>query len=151
MNANVVVSNEFMAEAREAVRTSVGWMDESAKVRLVTAVFDPKNGAGFPAGAAGFPVLDATDAWQLEYDATTQKFYLVAPDPAEGWDFISTAGGFSIVGFVVVSGIAASPIGGNVFETPIPVGAAGEHINLPWVTVDVTQIVMDAMTPYALP
>jgi len=151
MNANLVVSNELTEEAREAIRTIATWLDESAKVRLVTVVFDPKQGAGYPAGAAAFPELDAADSWQLEFDATTGRWYAVSPDPLEGWDFLSTAGGISIVGFCVESGITGNPIGGNVFTTPIPVGGAGEHITLPWVAIDITDIVIDAITPYTLP
>lgn len=149
MNANGVVTNEFTALVRTALANIADYTDGPVDVKLVETAFDPKVKASYPVGSAAFDTLNSTGAWDIEYDAVTGRWYLVAPDPADGWDFVSLSGGVSIVGFVV-SG-AAEYFCGNMFENPIPVGAAGEHINLPWVALDITQLIIDAITPYPLP
>jgi len=151
MNANVVSSNAFAAAAREVLDAITNYTSETASVKLVEGDFDVKVQATYPAASAAFVGLDADGAWTIEFDSTTGKFYLVAPDPGSGWDFVSVAGGVTISGFTVTGLDTTHMIGAQKFETPIPVGAVGEHVTLPWVALDVTQVILDAITPYALP
>ena len=152
MNANVVSSNEFQAIVRDSFDSVGDWTDLPCTVSLVEGDFNPKVKATYPAASAAFTPLVAGATWEIQYDSTSGRFYLVAPDPDEGWDFVALSGGVTISGFKIHGlDAAVERVGANLFATPIAVGAAGEHITLPWVALDVTDVILDAINPYVLP
>jgi len=148
MNAVGVVTSEFQALARAALATIEDYTDGQITVSLVEDAFDPKDLATYPAASAAFAGVNNAAAWQVEYDALSERWFLVAPDPVDGWDFVSLAAGVTIVGFTIEG--AADKFSGNMFEVPIPITAIGQHINLPWVAIDITDVIMDALNPYPL-
>jgi len=150
MERNVVAASSFQDLARSVLVAIVDYTDSPGRVRLVSEEFDPNDSTTYPASSAIFPTLTAGDVFEVEYDAVSGRWYLVAPDPDEGWDFVSTGGGETILGFVVCGLDDETPIGGNLFATPVAVGAAGEHINLPYVAMDVTDVILQAINPYVL-
>lgn len=152
MNSNVVIPTVALADLRSWVELWEGRFDTVAKVSLVEGTFDPKDATTWPSASAAFNPIDAADAWQDEYDAVSDQHYIVAPDPEEGWDFVSLSGGVSITGFIVRStALTPHPICANVFAEPINITASGQHINLPWIAVDAQTMLTDGETPYALP
>jgi len=151
MDANVVVANQTLTAVRDALVGMVDWFDGPARVRLVSTTFNPADATTYPVTSTSFAAKDAGGLFEVQFDALSGKWFLVALDPDEGWDFTSTAAGDSIVGFIVAATADANEIGGNLFVNPIPVTAVGQHITLPWVTIDITQMVLQAITPYAMP
>jgi len=151
MNANGVPSALFVEAARDGLASIVDWMDDVMSVSLVETTFVPNDSTTWPAASSAFTSKDAGAVCEIQFDALSGRFYLVAPDPDEGWDFISTDDGISIVGFWMKLSSNDNPICANLFTAPISVTAVGQHITLPWVAMDVTDIILAAITPYELP
>jgi len=152
MNANLVSSNLFAAQVRSALLAIADWTDAVANVALVEGTFNPKDSTTYPADSSAFTSLVSGAAWEIQFDALTSRWFLIAPDPDEGWDFVSTAGGITITGFKVWgTDEEDNAVGANLFENPIAIAASGQHVTLPWVTFDITDMIVDALTPYSLP
>jgi len=152
MISNVVAELEMQRAARELIAVTPDWLDTPPKVRLVTVPFVPNNSGTYPAVSPVVPFLVGTTGapWELQYDAVEGDWKVVAPEPVGGWDFVSTDAGDSIVGFTVENAASNNWIGGNMFETPIPVTDAGQHIMLPNFSLPLADLLASAATPYAL-
>jgi len=142
MRDNAVATDATIAIARQGLEGVADVFDAAAKVWLVEDNFVPGVAASYPAHSAAFAgITAAAGSWQVRFDAESGRFFLVAREPAGGWDFVSLSGGVSIVGYVVELGAdTATKMGGNMFDAPIPVGGAGEHISLPYVSLPVNQV-----------
>jgi len=147
MKANVYPT----AAARDAARTSIvdiaDWFDGACDVFMVEGNFDPTNPATFPSPSSAFAVK-LSGSWAFFFDAPSGRHMLVAEDPAGGWDFTSTAPDVTITGYVIRNNDApTSLIGANLFPTPIPISAIGQTITLPYVCVDVEDVIAAAQVP----
>lgn len=151
MQANLVPTELLALAAQNQMTALEDMTNVAAVVALVDTDFVPSDSTTWPAAAANFPLKTASGIYEIERDAVTGKDFLVAPDPAGGWDFISTGAGAPIVGFIVRGTLSTDRAFANKFTTPIPVGAAGVHINLPWVAADITQTITPAESPIPAP
>jgi len=148
MIPNLVPCDEFTGQLRDQVAAVTDYTDLAAVVSLVEGDFDVKDASTWPTISTAFTALTATDAWELQYDATSGKNLLVAPDPDGGWDFTSVASGVTITGFKVTSMTALNPVFAAKFLNPIPVTATGQHITIPYVAADVSTVMLDGQNPY---
>jgi len=150
MKANCIPTEQTTEDVREIVLSTSDTLDVAAVVALVEADFVPSDSTTWPAASTNFPLLTASAVWEIEHDAVSDKDFFVAPEPAGGWDFVSTAAGPNIVGFIVRGTASTDRVFANKFATPIPVPAAGVHITLPYVAAQADQIIAPAEEPYVL-
>jgi len=81
----------------------------------------------------------------------TSSYKVVAPEPAGGWEFLSTAGGVTITGFVIKGGTtSANKIGAAKFENPIAVTAINQTIVIPYVAFDYASLILSGENPFPL-
>jgi len=151
MEANVVITDQLAEEIRSRMAEIPDFVDGPMKVSLVETAFNPRVKDDYPAATAAFPTINSPGASELMWDAATATWKILIPDPTDGWDFESTAGGVTIVGFKITNvGVATNVVGGNMFTTPIPIGGAGEHIVLPYLDIIAPDDPAPAITPYTL-
>jgi len=141
MIPNAAPTNELTEQVRTALSSIPDWLDASAKVWLVETAFLPTDGTTYPAHSAAFAALTGGGNWEVEFDAVSGEWFLVQPEPVDGWDFVSTGAGVSIVGYVVeLATDTDTKICGNMFENPIAVTAVGQHITIPYVSLPINQM-----------
>jgi len=142
MNKNMCPSDHLQGVARAAMTSLADFTDATCKVWLVEEDFNPAIATTYPAHSAAFAaVTGAAGGWELIFDAMTLEWFVVAREPAEGWDFVSIDDGVSIVGYIVeLATDTDTKIGGNKFENPISITATGQHVMLPYVSFPVTNL-----------
>lgn len=151
MKANCVPNPAMLDVVRGVIAAATDLFDGPARVRLVEGDFNPADPATWPVASAAFALLDAGGAWVAEYDAVEGNYKLVAPDPDGGWDFISTASGVTITGFIaVLSTDVTVKITANTFLSPVPVTSIGQHVILPYVDFPLGNLLTGAVSPMVL-
>jgi len=148
MIANIVPSDALTTLVRSLLTTVEDYTDVAVTVALLEGEFDVKDGTTWPAASTAFTPLVATDVMEVQYDATSGKYLLVAPDPDGGWDFVSTAAGVTITGFKVTGVGTTERVFAAKFLNEIPVTATGQHITIPYVAADVSTVMLDGQNPY---
>lgn len=142
MNENAAPSDETSAQVRSNMASLVDLFDAAPKVWMVEVAFNPLVADTYPAHSAAFAAVSGgAGTWQEFDDAESGKRFLVAREPAGGWDFVATAAGVTIVGYVVeLATDTTVKICGNLFDEPIPIATVGQHIVLPYVSLPIDQV-----------
>jgi len=151
MIGNTTASSTFLTALMGALTAVATWTEEDADVYLVEGDFDPSTPGTYPAASTAFAEKTSDDVWSIEFDAVTNSWKLILPEPAGGWDFVSTGSGVTITGFVIKAGTtSANKIGAAKFETPIAITATDQHIELPFVAFDISSLMVSGENPYPL-
>lgn len=135
MNGTLVPTPIFEQHTRDAMEVIVGYTDDVWTVSLVEGSFDPSIPTAWPTASAHFTPLVSDDTPQLHFDAASGKYYLVAPEPASGWQFSSSTitTSISVGGYIVKCG--TNLIGANTIPT-VTITADSQNITLPYVSVE---------------
>jgi len=140
----------FSSALRNRFLNVPDWTDDNCTVKLVEGDFDPEDPTTWPAGSSTFTALDSDGNPTIEYDAVSEQYLLVWPEPAGGWTF--TAG--SITTPITISGftvdVAGAKIGANLID-PVTFTATGQVLALPEVCQGIPADVVDpGETPITL-
>lgn len=151
MQGNMVPSDTLTTAARDVVITTPDYLDAPGQVWLCHGDFDPFDSSTYPDADDHFATLTAGDDWAVEYDAVSNQWYAVAPDPDGGWDFVSDGSGDAITGFIVTNSTdITKKVGAAKFTNPIANTGAGVHITIPYVSVPLTNPLGPTESPYTL-
>jgi len=146
MYATVVPSPDLLAAARTLLGDISGFTDIAWTVSLVEGAFDPTDPDTWPAASVHFDPLDSGSSHAVFFDAASGKWFMEGPEPAGGWTFSAETitDPITVTGFIVEAGTA---LVGAMSCQPINVTATGQVVTLPFVTLQVPEVVLLSPTP----
>jgi len=136
---------------RNVIPALPDWMDTAAVVRLVEGEFDPLDKTTWPAPSAAFAGKTSGSPVAVNFDAASEKWFIVVPEPVGGWIF--TAG--TVTDTVTISGFIAKTAGGEeqfaALIAPIAVTETGQTITLPYLAAELpNQMIIVPDMPVAI-
>jgi len=150
MKSMMVASPELKQAAIEASNTLSAYTADAVVVRLVEGTFDPADPGSWPAPSSHFTSKTSGISPTVEYDAASESWYVVWPDPTGGWDYVSA----SVTDPVTITGYTVKNGGGDAVGAatipPVAVAADGQHIVLPFIALGIGQQFTDADVPVTI-
>jgi len=151
MRSSFVPTPAFIDAMRLRFVTIPDVTDVSANVSLVEGMFDSADPDTYPAASTHFGPLESDAAPTIEYDAVEEAWFIVWPDPAAGWDFVSA----TITDAVTITGYRVDSTGdiilGAVHVEEVTVTADGQHVVLPSVALEIfPDVIVPAAEPLSL-
>ncbi len=136
MRSMFIPTPGFLAALRGVLVGVPDYTDAICTVRLVEGEFDPADPATWPSPSAHFLGVDSDDVPTIEYDAVSEAWYIVWPDPVAGWDFVAATitSDITVTGYIVGS---TEQLGATKIEA-VTVTANGQHVVLPFVVLEVS-------------
>jgi len=147
MKSMFIPSPELVGGFRSAAVTITDMTDSAVVVRLVEDSFAPEDPSTWPAPSAHFASKTSGTPPTLEYDAVSELWYVVWPDPEDGWDYVSATitDPITVTGFTVKN--AAGDNIGAATIPPVAVSENGQHIVLPFISLAIGDLWVPADIP----